>query len=323
MQTTSDVSLGEKQERLVLLQARLSLLADVRTKLRKLNVYLGSIAVSDKQRQLKVLRSATKYLETFKEVPNGVKPLLATIGNELVSLREGVVADAVEPRDLILLSGAKAVTAVEGLQEQIKANVARLESQLHIEGAIDPNEALILKNQKFKASMPALGEKDFVVSRVPVAFTFQQKNGHSSIGYVDTSSIASLGFKVDNLGGYTVLYNQLVVGVNSTSVYDTVKDSDGNVVKTRQRVAEDAITFKKGAPTKVVRRRDKDYLDVALHVKAQLEKKTNQPYVFVSETPQGYEGGHWFWLMPTRDLNRLARAFPGGHAKINRWGFAF
>lgn len=324
MQTKSDVSLDEKQERLVLLQARLSLLADVHTKLRKLNVYLGSIAVSDKQRQLKVLRSATNYLETFKEVPTGVKPLLATIANELVSLREGIMADAVQSKDLVLISGVRAVIAVTDLQVVALAHKARIESQLNVEGATDENEALILKNQKFKAAIPKLGSKDFVVARAPVAFTFQQKNGHSSVGYVDTGSIASLGFKVDNLGGYTVLYDQLLVGVNTDAVFDvSSENTNGKTVKTRQRVSENAITFKKGTPTKVVKRRDKDYLDVALHVKKQLEKRTNQPYAFVSETPQGHEGGHWFWLMPTRDLNRLARAFPGGHAKINRWGFAF
>jgi hypothetical protein len=60
-------------------------------------------------------------------------------------------------------------------------------------------------------------------------------------------------------------------------------------------------------------------------IKKQLESHTNQQYTVMSDRPSAVNGieGSWFWLMPTRDIKRLASVFPGGFFKINRWGLAF
>jgi hypothetical protein len=185
------------------------------------------------------------------------------------------------------------------------------------------NEALIRKNQAAKEKIPAFNGKDFVIGRAPVAFTFVNKQKHSSVGYVDKDLLDKMGFKSDNLGGYTLLHNQMVVGIDAHAVYNKLTDDSGKESMVRQRVKDSVITFKAGKPTRVVKARDKLHLDVAKKVKKLIEQKTNTRYEFVSEVAVGLNNGEFFWLMPVADLNRLARAFPGGHAKINKWGFAF
>lgn len=56
-----------------------------------------------------------------------------------------------------------------------------------------------------------------------------------------------------------------------------------------------------------------------------LEKKKNVKLRFVSETPKSdpKSGGIWFWLMPDRELDLLAKASLGRRVSVTRWGFAF
>lgn len=56
-----------------------------------------------------------------------------------------------------------------------------------------------------------------------------------------------------------------------------------------------------------------------------LEKKKNVKLRFVSENPYSDKrnGGVWFWLMPDKELDMLARASLGKRVSVTRWGFAF
>jgi hypothetical protein len=56
-----------------------------------------------------------------------------------------------------------------------------------------------------------------------------------------------------------------------------------------------------------------------------LEKKTRTNLRFVSEKPGATPGklGVWFWLMPDRELDMLAKASLAKRVSITRWGFAF
>jgi hypothetical protein len=54
-----------------------------------------------------------------------------------------------------------------------------------------------------------------------------------------------------------------------------------------------------------------------------LEKKLRVKLKWVSEKPFSKNAGVWFWLMPDRELDQLAKAAPSKSVKITRWGFAF
>lgn len=314
------IGMSDPAEREVSLKSRLVALEAAHLKFRKLSKALAGLAIVPKPKQLALIASATKYLEAM-EIPAGVKPVITIVANELVSLGEGIAADLVTPTDLVLTSGLQAVTMTKALIDKTQASIARLQSSLT--AATDPVETLLLRNKQESEKIPAFNGKEFLISRAPVAFTFQNKSKHSSVGYVDTSALDMLGFKSENLEGYTILHNQLILGISSDALFTVHEDAGGNPFKQRIRTQDSVVKFKAGKPTPTKVTRDADYLDVAKRLKLKLEAKTKQPYSFVSEHSAGYKGGHWFWLMPTRDLNRLARAFPGGHAQINKWGFAF
>lgn len=63
----------------------------------------------------------------------------------------------------------------------------------------------------------------------------------------------------------------------------------------------------------------------AERLRSLMEKKTRTKLRFVSEKPGATPGkpGVWFWLMPDRELDLLARASLSKRVSINRWGFAF
>lgn len=60
-------------------------------------------------------------------------------------------------------------------------------------------------------------------------------------------------------------------------------------------------------------------------IRLMLEKKKKVKLRFVSENPVSdtKRGGVWFWLMPDRELDMLAKASLGRRVSITRWGFAF
>lgn len=323
MQT--DVSPDERVERLSKLRTRLLALADVKLKLRKLNVALANLAVADPRSQMKLIQSATRYVQGIEKPPQGVSVMLRVVANELQSMREGILARAVKPRDLVLVAGVRTITDIDALMARVQLNIQKVEAAIEGEPT-DPNVQLLLKNKEAQERIPKFNGREFIVGRAPTAFTFQNKQKHSSVGYVDEDAIKRVGgFKTDNLGGYTILHNQLVIGIDSHAIYDKEAPAEegGKPTLKKQRVKETVIVFKKGNPTRVAKARDRTHFDVAQRVLKLIERQYNARFDFVSEYSVGLNGGEFFWIMPKADHVRLARAFPGGHLKIAKWGFAF
>lgn len=318
----SEVSQDERHERAVAIRARVGRLAEVHLKIRKLNAALANLSVATPKKQLSLITSAAKYVEKI-EPPSGVKPLMRTISNELQSLSEGIRAGVVKPTDLMLLSGVRALKQIEELTAKAVNNVQKLEAAVGDDD--DRNAVLIKKNAAAKEKIPAFNGREFVVGRAPTAFTFANKQKHSSVGYVGEDQLAQQGFKTDNLGGYTILHNQMVVGIDAHAVYERkVSDDERKEVNlVRHRVKDEVVTFKGGKPTRVMKARDKQHIDVARKILKMIERQYNTKYAFVSEQAVSLNGGEFFWVMPAADMVRLSRAFPGGHVKIDKWGFAF
>lgn len=316
-----EISQDEKHARAIALRARLTRLSDVHTKLRKLNAALANLAVAEPSKQLTLLESASKFVASI-DPPPGVKPLLTVVGNELLSMKEGIIAKVVTPNDLMLISGVRAVKEVESLAAKAVQNINRLEAAAS--SALDDlhNSELLKKNQAFKEKIPAFNGREFVIGRAPIAFTFS-KQQHTSIGYANQEALDRQGFKTDNLGGYTVIHNQMVIGIDSMAVYNRSVDEQGNPTITRQRGKDTAVTFKQGKPTRIVKAVDKKHIDVAKSILKMIERQYNVKYAFVSELGATLNGGQFFWVMSVPDLTRLNRAFPGSHTKIDKWGFAF
>jgi hypothetical protein len=189
----------------------------------------------------------------------------------------------------------------------------------------EEHQALMRKNAKFASRLPNIEQKGFGFARVPVVFTTNQGlNKHAGIGWLNKELVESLGFSIDVLDGYAVLNNQIVLGVDSRiSKIREVDLTTEQVLHKDKKVTDRVVTFKGGRPEIVDRKRaakPRDFVDEYIKL---LNKKTNVVHTLVSERAHGHKGDSWFWIMPARDLRRLARAFPGGAVQTATWGFAF
>lgn len=318
-QTTDSVA-TEDMIRLQLMKNRMVKIEATELKIRKLNHVLGSMAVSERPRQLSLLRQASAYTEVIAEnAPAGLRSPLVSIGNELQSLREGIITQAVTPKDMVLLSGVRAVKEIGALKAKLQGHITRAESRISAEVGGSPAEQLLLKTKEISGKIPNLNGKDYAVIRAPVAFTFTAPNGkHSSVGYVDSSKLQQMGFKVDNLEGYTILHNQMLIGINTDALY--AQEGDKKIVET---IYEKGVKFKADKPVNVTTKRPKNMLDIANEVIKLIEMKTKQSYALVSTTPSRANDALWYWASPAKDLTRMGKAFPGGHVKATHWGPAF
>lgn len=320
-------------ERLAAARARRAQLTAAATRLQKLSVGLTGLALSNsKSHKLKLLKSAKAYVGRIKEDSGSLlAKTLATVNNELVSLEDGIRTDEVDTDSLSPVTTIAAVQSTQSKIAKLDVLIAQLEAGASAHS--DQNERIIEKNREFMGKLPTLTgtDKEFAIARMPVAFTFQNKGKHSSVGYVDVQALDLMGFKADNVGGYTILQNQLMIGISVKAIVNPTFDKEtgkmildqaGRPVTEPRMISEHAVKFKGGKPVKVKVKRPKTLKDVAMMVLKDLNLKTKQNYELVQPTPAGAKGAGWFWVMPAADIKRLAKAMPGNHVGIAKWGFA-
>lgn len=294
------------------------------TQLKRLHSAMANIGVSDTPRQLLLIKSALAYVsEIGDSAPRALNADLRIITNELQSLRDGIRANSVSQEEMFLTSSLQAANKATKLVLALTASVNTLKAGISAPVSAVPNTVDLGERVK----LPDLTKKEFGVARVPLTFSLMPSSGHTQVGYLDPDMMSHLGFKVDLLDGYAIVHGQVVIAINRSMVEDTdpIQLEDGTISKsvTPKRVKERVTKFVNSKPTTVVKRRDKTMLDAANEVRVLLEKHTNVKYSFVSERSYNHKGDLYFWLMPSGDLTRFARAFPGGHIRIHAWGFAF
>lgn len=320
------------EERLAAAQERRKQLELVATRLQKLTVGLAGLTITDsKVRRLTLLKSATSYVDKIRDdgAP-GMKKALTAVTNELSSLRDGVKTGEATIKDMTPVS----VVAAEGSARSLIAKIDVLIAQLEAgsDSYMDQNEKTIVRNREFREKLPNLtgSKKEFAIGRMPIAFTFQNKQGHSSVGYVSLDALDMVGFKAENVAGYTIIHNQLVIGINTNAiripVFDVktgemVLNEKGEPVTEVSKTTETVVKYKDNKPIKVKVRRPKELKDVALAVLRDLNRVSKLDYAFVSDRPVGANGAGWFWVMPAADIRRLSKAMPGNHVGIAKWGF--
>jgi hypothetical protein len=319
-------SVSESHTRIAAAQVRLSRLSTVETRLRKLNAALANLAVAERPRQLGLIRAARQYVEDIGQEPvQGVKNSLKIISNELQSFDEGLRARAVSMSDLTLISAVRAVKHVEELKTGCQLVITRLQSRIDASGESDPSIQEIEKSRDAIQSVPDFGDKTYLLHRLPVAFSgknFSDKK-FSRIGYVNTDLLDRQGFSAGSIGGYAVIRKQLCIGVNPLSLFkDGPVDDLGQSTRLRRTIKDIKHVNKGGKPTRVEVRRERTQLDEAREILKLVEQKTGTIYAFVSTIGANFKRGTWFWIMPAIDIRRFAKAFPGGHIDVQKWGIA-
>ncbi len=276
-------------------EARVLALTDLDAKLQRITASAEKLYVQAKPQQLKTLSvaitAATRIMQ--EGMPTGAKKHLTAFVNELTSLREGVfLGTATDKKTLALIACHDARAEIQALKATTEARIHRImadsSNNQDLEQFFKQAGDVINKHAGESTKLDAISKKPFVLARAPVVPTGE---------FVNVEKLVQQGFKTDNLGGYAVLHNQLVIGINSAHL--GVANS-GKRDASRDAIIEEADTLRK-----------------------KISKAKGEKFLFVSETPFKYKTGSWFWIMSERDLNMLAKAFPGGKAKISRWGFAF
>jgi len=279
---------------------------------------LADLYVCNKPNRLKSLTAAMKTVDALRaEKVVGTRLVIDTCMNELTSLREGIFTGAaLDKSDLQIQTCAAAVGKFQELMASARRRLDSMkrdnaeEQGIEVEADVDYSELAIIKNLKEKAKLPEIKGKAFVVGRAPVVIvttpgggsssgvpgakkvTFQQKDNPSN--FVNRTVLEKGGFSVDNIDGYAIIHDQLVIGVNKSMIE---LDKRGRPAETIQEVAQRVMTS--------------------------LSKASKKQMTLVTDGVYGYGGGSWFWIMPEKEMSLFSKAFPGGHPKLKVWGLAF
>lgn len=276
-------------------------IADLKVLSQKFEKIEGGLSLIYALNKVDRLKKLTQVLTAVKKLhasplPVGSKKYVANCLNELTSLREGVYASnsTVDKKALMLIATASAKQEVMAM---ISAAENRMQKVLAESSDFRDTEELfrhaaevINTNSKEAEKLDDIETKPFVIARVPVV---------AADSIINIDKLKRLGFKVDNLSGYAVIHNQLVVGISPKSV---LGDKSGS--------------SKSEKAASVIR-------DEAERLRKLLQKKLNTKLQFVSDKPYSFKKGTWFWLMNDSELGSLASTINGNHVKIQRWGFAF
>lgn len=252
-------------------------------KLKAFEAALANVCTLARRDQVKRLEHAANALRTLyaSPLPLGTKTYVATCVNEVQSLVEGAstARSALDQQTLTLLAVNNAVKCIEALATTDEVKLTKLD----VEASDESESAVIDKYRNDNAKLEAIKSKPFIVTRVPVIPTDSA---------VSLSKLIQYGFKAEALSQYTVLPDQMVIGINP-------KFLDGSA-NTSELVRKELARLQKI-----------------------LEKRTNSKLQLVSQRAYSYGSGTWFWLMKESELNMFAKAFPASHVKVNQWGFAF
>ena len=285
------------EQRQTKLEAKIVALKALDSKFEKLQSALAGLYVMKKPKQLELLTSAIKACKGLldKPLPQGTKARVTSMVSELISLREGVFTGAATDKKTLAVIGC--VQAKDEFKELIEATNAQIQ-KIKIE-ADELNDFYrqaeeAIKDFAHESDTVALGNKPFIVARVSVV----PANLATADGALLVSRISRVGFRVQNLAGYPVLKDQIVLGLSPKLLNPNMADF-------------------KSAKSKELLKAEAD------RIRKILSKAKGEKLQYVSSVACPYKGGVYYWLMTEKELNQFAKALPGGAVKITRWGFAF
>ncbi len=253
-----------------------------------------------RERQMKRLTVALLALEEQRKLKrlHGTTKYLRAAANELTSVREALFVDGLDVDQQNLISCKTLLTKIDELIAQTLKKMSDVRHALVADSpemardpVFDPGLADVIKLANEQArQLPALDDKPFVVARIPIIPVAKT--------VLSVDRLRAQGFTVASLGGYPVINNQLVVGINAREVGMTDAER------------------KSGAP--IPRQR---WHDLAAEVVTRIRNETKTRMAFVDDRPHGHAGAAWFWLMPETELDHFAASFPGQSLQLRSWGF--
>ncbi len=232
-----------------------------------------------------LLAKALRRVNAICEHPNlpmGASKPMRKMRNELVSAREGLVTDGV------LAAFTEGTSALEELQRVLASAEDTHMILLHgndayMEKLYDRAKEIIQRTGNEARRLESLKDKPMVISRVPVVPLTDPP--------LNTDVLSRMHVKTENLGGYPLLHNQLVIGINREAL------------------------------TKSGRKTEKPMEAVERYLKV-LSKQMGRNIMPVSTEGVPGSGGVWYWLADEKTINALRKA-GRDQLKIRSWGFGW
>lgn len=270
------------------LESRYRKLEVLKANLEKLMQSLASLVTAEKPARLKLLTAAINDVERLRQAKvQGSKKILDMCANELTSIREGVFTGAARKKsDLALTTCVQGIKDCETLMASTKRQLENLENEGTEVHSADDDEALRMLINKFNTqskTLPSVHGKPFVVGRAPVVV----------VDSMNRAKLEQAGFKVSHVEGYTVIENQMVVGLGKD--FRKKKVGTDKYIETVEEAGERFVRA--------------------------LNKAKKTKFTLASQKPYGFDTGAWFWVVTENELNRLRTALMGKQ-KLQNWGIA-
>lgn len=240
-------------------------------------------------RRMLALTEALHTLTTLSKSkpPQGTTKLIRHCLNEITSLREGVyTGEAESAADLELTMVPSAIQKIRELA--VRAGHRLMEARAEDEGR-DSHDDLNEEEVSEVMSRANASELILKLRETPVLFARTAVMPIPEKAPFNVRAVRAAGFEVDTLGGYPVVYDQIVMGINPKLL-----------VQTHGVLHEYLTTARK-------------------YVRA-CSRREGRDLIFVDDRPHGLGPGVWFWIMDADRISSFAQAFPGSAIKLRGWG---
>lgn len=274
------------------LEARIQGLAQLENDLTAVGHKLAEFGVRNRENQILLLGTALTDIDVIRnnaELPVGASRPLRTIRNAIVSIREGLTSGAYSKEE------RRALEIHEVLQARATVRTLKEKSQKRLEALglnpvdaqteeLDASTAQILaQTALLKNSLLSIKNKPLVLTRAPIVPVTATR--------LDLAKLAAAGIRAENLGGYPLIHDQRIIGVNRDALQ---ADARGN----RERAIEAATRYMASLREAVA------------------------PLTMVSDKAEQKHAGSWYWVADRSTLRALREA-SGGNINVTDWGFGF
>lgn len=222
------------------------------------------------------LRAIAQTVKSY-DVPRGLTVEARKVINELISAAEEAQSSK---KPIVLSNFRRFVQAIRTEHKKAKARLLEIDSATadqDLQTLYDRAQKIIKETQREQKNLDSLTNKPWAIARVPVIPII--KNGFN------IPQAERQGLQVDNLGGYLMLRNQMVVGI---------------------------ARLEKGQKP----------LDAVQELLPLLIGATGRKLTLVSNKGARYKGNLWYWIADDHTLNALRKSAIGS-LQINDWGFGF
>lgn len=267
-------------------EVRATNLAKALARLETIKAQLAGLPVVGPTQQVGTITKVIARLDkmvSHASCPHGLATPFRRLRNELVSMREAVLSKGNVKASWVTSNQIDPViNEVKALHERATMKVQATNDLVRVKNDFDAafNEAerIIKKNNEAVKRLDSIRNRPFTLVRVPIVVISNPP--------LSAEALKRNGVNADDLTGYPLLHNQMVLGVSSK-----------------------ALTEKK---VKV-----EDYVDELIEV---LRKQTRRPLVLVDKRSERAKDAIWFWVADEKEVDRIMRA-ARGRLSITRWGF--